>query len=184
MCHQCRQKTLDQKSICRTGATNCNKSYCGVCLNNIYGVDLKVALRCGHWRVFCLFKARSKARSRTGLATNTIFLYAFWKKIIDLPSGQINDPIYPYLSNNPGPDELAPRGWAWLKYLSLSFFLATRPTVFLRWHDIRQPHLVYDCFWNFRDTWTRSGVAHYKTFLKNNLRLKKSIEYNWVSNQA
>ena len=38
----------------------------------------------------------------TGLATNSFFLFPLCKKIIDLPGGQINDPIsLPFLQRTP-----------------------------------------------------------------------------------
>jgi len=41
-CHQCRQKTLDFKTICRSGICRGVKgNFCGVCLRNRYGQDAK-----------------------------------------------------------------------------------------------------------------------------------------------
>ena len=50
-CHQCRQKTLDLKSICRQTKTSkeCRYRYCVFCLKNIYGQDLKVILKDPNW---------------------------------------------------------------------------------------------------------------------------------------
>lgn len=49
-CHQCRQKTTDQKTICRSG--NCAGGrglFCGVCLRNRYGQDCRKALKDPEW---------------------------------------------------------------------------------------------------------------------------------------
>jgi len=49
-CHQCRQKTTDQKTICRSG--NCagvRGMFCGVCLRNRYGQDARKALKDPDW---------------------------------------------------------------------------------------------------------------------------------------
>jgi len=50
-CHQCRQKTDDQKTICR--GPNCfgvRGQFCGVCLRNRYGEDAKAALLDPEWQ--------------------------------------------------------------------------------------------------------------------------------------
>merc|ERR1719206_617308 len=49
VCHQCRQKTLDLKTICRQGARACSKAYCGICLKNIYGQDIRAVLKDPAW---------------------------------------------------------------------------------------------------------------------------------------
>ena len=49
-CHQCRQKTTDVKTVCRSG--NCagvRGYFCGVCLLNRYGQDAREALRDPNW---------------------------------------------------------------------------------------------------------------------------------------
>lgn len=49
-CHQCRQKTDDQKTICRgTSCFGVRGQFCGVCLNNRYGEDAKAALLDPEW---------------------------------------------------------------------------------------------------------------------------------------
>ena len=54
VCHQCRQKTLDLKTICRKGALGCTKAYCGICLKNIYGQDIRAVLKDAVWKCpFC-----------------------------------------------------------------------------------------------------------------------------------
>ncbi|KAI4470600.1 hypothetical protein MML48_1g02483 [Holotrichia oblita] len=50
-CHQCRQKTLDSKTYCRSG--NCvgvRGQFCGVCLKNRYGENAKDALLDPGWK--------------------------------------------------------------------------------------------------------------------------------------
>lgn len=49
-CHQCRQKTLDMKTICRN--PNCSGVrgfFCGPCLRNRYGEDVRAALKNPEW---------------------------------------------------------------------------------------------------------------------------------------
>ncbi|XP_033831422.1 cell division cycle-associated 7-like protein [Periophthalmus magnuspinnatus] len=49
-CHQCRQKTLDTKSVCRSGfCTGVKGQFCGPCLNNRYGEDVRTALLDPTW---------------------------------------------------------------------------------------------------------------------------------------
>lgn len=50
-CHQCRQKTLDMKTICRSGKCHgVRGQFCGVCLKNRYGEDVRVALKDPNWQ--------------------------------------------------------------------------------------------------------------------------------------
>jgi len=49
-CHQCRQKTSDQKTVCRSG--NCagvRGMFCSNCLRNRYGQDIREALKDRDW---------------------------------------------------------------------------------------------------------------------------------------
>ena len=49
-CHQCRQKTLDMKTICRSGKCHgVRGQFCGVCLRNRYGEDAREALKDPNW---------------------------------------------------------------------------------------------------------------------------------------
>ncbi|KAL1459805.1 hypothetical protein WDU94_011759 [Cyamophila willieti] len=49
-CHQCRQKTLDTKTFCRSGeCTGVRGQFCGVCLLNRYGEDIVKALLDENW---------------------------------------------------------------------------------------------------------------------------------------
>ena len=49
-CHQCRQKTLDAKTVCRSGSCNgVRGAFCGVCLKNRYGQDAREALKDPEW---------------------------------------------------------------------------------------------------------------------------------------
>lgn len=50
-CHQCRQKTLDSKTYCRsTTCVGVRGQFCGPCLINRYGEDAAVALRDPNWK--------------------------------------------------------------------------------------------------------------------------------------
>lgn len=49
-CHQCRQKTLDSKTYCRSGrCIGVRGQFCGVCLKNRYGEDIIDALLDPKW---------------------------------------------------------------------------------------------------------------------------------------
>lgn len=49
-CHQCRQKTSDMKTICRSGhCVGVRGQFCGVCLKNRYGENAKEALKDPNW---------------------------------------------------------------------------------------------------------------------------------------
>ncbi|KAM7373097.1 hypothetical protein PAMP_007977 [Pampus punctatissimus] len=49
-CHQCRQKTLDTKTVCRSGFCVGGKGqFCGPCLKNRYGEDVRTVLLDPTW---------------------------------------------------------------------------------------------------------------------------------------
>ncbi|NXP02220.1 CDA7L protein, partial [Thinocorus orbignyianus] len=49
-CHQCRQKTIDTKTVCRNqGCGGVRGQFCGPCLRNRYGEDVKSALLDPAW---------------------------------------------------------------------------------------------------------------------------------------
>lgn len=53
-CHQCKQKTMDRKTVCSRCSHNNNNStirgcYCGSCLLNRYGEDIDVVLQNSNW---------------------------------------------------------------------------------------------------------------------------------------
>ncbi|XP_059471088.1 cell division cycle-associated protein 7-like [Neocloeon triangulifer] len=49
-CHQCRQKTIDTKSVCRSGfCFGVRGQFCGACLKDHYGEDLAITLRDPKW---------------------------------------------------------------------------------------------------------------------------------------
>ena len=49
-CHQCRIKTMDNKTICRSGKCSGNRGmFCGTCLQNRYGQDARKALKNPNW---------------------------------------------------------------------------------------------------------------------------------------
>ena len=50
-CHQCRQKTIDTKTICRSGeCAGVRGQFCGICLRNRYGEDAREALMDPYWK--------------------------------------------------------------------------------------------------------------------------------------
>lgn len=49
-CHQCRQKTVDTKTVCRSGeCVGVRGMFCGPCLKNRYGEDVREALLNPKW---------------------------------------------------------------------------------------------------------------------------------------
>ncbi|RVE66983.1 hypothetical protein OJAV_G00112640 [Oryzias javanicus] len=49
-CHQCRQKTVDTKTVCRSGFCGGGKGqFCGPCLKNRYGEDVRTVLLDPTW---------------------------------------------------------------------------------------------------------------------------------------
>ncbi|XP_026155722.1 cell division cycle-associated 7-like protein isoform X2 [Mastacembelus armatus] len=49
-CHQCRQKTLDTKTVCRSGyCVGVKGQFCGPCLKNRYGEDVRTVLLDPEW---------------------------------------------------------------------------------------------------------------------------------------
>ncbi|CAJ1083948.1 Cell division cycle-associated 7-like protein [Xyrichtys novacula] len=49
-CHQCRQKTLDTKTVCRSGVcVGVKGQFCGPCLKNRYGEDVREVLLDPDW---------------------------------------------------------------------------------------------------------------------------------------
>ncbi|XP_026205296.1 cell division cycle-associated 7-like protein [Anabas testudineus] len=49
-CHQCRQKTLDTKTVCRSGyCVGAKGQFCGPCLKNRYGEDVRSVLLDPEW---------------------------------------------------------------------------------------------------------------------------------------
>ncbi|XP_027220298.1 cell division cycle-associated protein 7 [Penaeus vannamei] len=49
-CHQCRQKTIDTKTVCRSGeCVGVRGMFCGPCLKNRYGEDVREALLNPKW---------------------------------------------------------------------------------------------------------------------------------------
>jgi len=85
-CHQCRQKTMDTKTICRSG--NCvgiRGKFCGSCLRGRYGEDVAEALMDPHWscpvcRGFCNC---SICRNRNGKGATGILIHLAQSKGFD-----------------------------------------------------------------------------------------------------
>ncbi|XP_067951686.1 cell division cycle-associated protein 7-like [Watersipora subatra] len=74
-CHQCRQKTVDTKTICRNKeCTGVRGQFCGPCLKNRYGEDARKVLRDSKWICppcrgicNCSFCRRKAGRCATGI---------------------------------------------------------------------------------------------------------------------
>ncbi|KAJ7991626.1 hypothetical protein DPEC_G00285850 [Dallia pectoralis] len=74
-CHQCRQKTLDTKTVCRSGVCSGGKGqFCGPCLRNRYGEDVRCVLLDPDWSCpicrgicNCSLCRRREGRCATGI---------------------------------------------------------------------------------------------------------------------
>ncbi|XP_069589268.1 cell division cycle-associated protein 7 [Ranitomeya imitator] len=74
-CHQCRQKTIDTKTNCRNpDCMGVRGQFCGPCLRNRYGEEVKTALLDPEWRCppcrgicNCSFCRQRKGRCATGV---------------------------------------------------------------------------------------------------------------------
>ncbi|XP_055077646.1 cell division cycle-associated protein 7-like [Periophthalmus magnuspinnatus] len=74
-CHQCRQKTIDTKTCCRNeGCRGIQGQFCGPCLRNRYGEDVKKALLNREWQCppcrgicNCSFCRQREGRCPTGI---------------------------------------------------------------------------------------------------------------------
>lgn len=85
-CHQCRQKTVDQKTICRSGeCSGVRGMFCGRCLQNRYGEEAEAALMNPNWscppcRGFCNC---SICRNRNGKGATGILIHLAQSKGYD-----------------------------------------------------------------------------------------------------
>ncbi|XP_054760535.2 cell division cycle-associated protein 7-like [Lytechinus pictus] len=74
-CHQCRQKTNDMKTICRSATCfGVRGQFCGPCLRNRYGEDAREALLDANWtcppcrgNCNCSFCRKKQGRHATGI---------------------------------------------------------------------------------------------------------------------
>jgi len=85
-CHQCRQKTIDTKTVCRSGrCQGVRGQFCGICLRNRYGEDALEALKDPNWscppcRKFCNC---SICRNRNGKGATGILIQVAQSKGFD-----------------------------------------------------------------------------------------------------
>ncbi|XP_075602147.1 cell division cycle-associated 7-like protein isoform X2 [Balearica regulorum gibbericeps] len=84
-CHQCRQKTIDTKTICRNqGCGGVRGQFCGPCLRNRYGEDVKSALLDPAWICppcrgvcNCSYCRRQDGRCATGVLIHLAKFYGY-----------------------------------------------------------------------------------------------------------
>ncbi|XP_009280359.1 PREDICTED: cell division cycle-associated 7-like protein [Aptenodytes forsteri] len=84
-CHQCRQKTIDTKTICRNqGCGGVRGQFCGPCLRNRYGEDVKSALLDPAWICppcrgvcNCSYCRRRDGRCATGMLIHLAKFYGY-----------------------------------------------------------------------------------------------------------
>lgn len=84
-CHQCRQKTNDMKTICRSGACfGVRGQFCGPCLRNRYGEEAKEALKNENWHCppcrgicNCSFCRKKQGKSCTGIMIHMARFHGF-----------------------------------------------------------------------------------------------------------
>ena len=84
-CHQCRQKTLDMKTICRSGVCSGVRGFfCGVCLQNRYGQEIRKVLLDPEWacppcrgKCNCSICRNKAGKGATGVCTNVAQVNGF-----------------------------------------------------------------------------------------------------------
>ncbi|XP_014458627.1 cell division cycle-associated 7-like protein [Alligator mississippiensis] len=84
-CHQCRQKTIDTKTICRNqGCGGVRGQFCGPCLRNRYGEDVKSALLNPDWICppcrgvcNCSYCRKRDGRCATGMLIHLAKFYGY-----------------------------------------------------------------------------------------------------------
>ncbi|XP_051467702.1 cell division cycle-associated 7-like protein isoform X2 [Apus apus] len=84
-CHQCRQKTIDTKTVCRNqGCGGVRGQFCGPCLRNRYGEDVKSALLDPAWICppcrgvcNCSYCRRRDGRCATGMLIHLAKFYGY-----------------------------------------------------------------------------------------------------------
>ncbi|XP_067865026.1 cell division cycle-associated 7-like protein isoform X2 [Heterodontus francisci] len=84
-CHQCRQKTIDTKTICRNqDCSGVRGQFCGPCLRNRYGENVRLALLNPDWVCppcrgicNCSFCRRRDGRCATGILVHLAKFYGY-----------------------------------------------------------------------------------------------------------
>ncbi|XP_054847061.1 cell division cycle-associated 7-like protein [Eublepharis macularius] len=84
-CHQCRQKTIDTKTVCRNeGCGGVRGQFCGPCLRNRYGEDVKSALLDPDWVCppcrgicNCSYCRKRDGRCATGMLIHLAKFYGY-----------------------------------------------------------------------------------------------------------
>ncbi|XP_030057606.1 cell division cycle-associated 7-like protein isoform X2 [Microcaecilia unicolor] len=84
-CHQCRQKTIDTKTMCRNaGCGGVRGQFCGPCLRNRYGEDVKAALLDADWICppcrgicNCSYCRKRDGRCATGMLIHLAKFYGY-----------------------------------------------------------------------------------------------------------
>ncbi|KAL8165290.1 UNVERIFIED_CONTAM: hypothetical protein K2H54_038560 [Gekko kuhli] len=84
-CHQCRQKTIDTKTICRNeGCGGVRGQFCGPCLRNRYGEDVKSSLLDPDWVCppcrgicNCSYCRKRDGRCATGMLIHLAKFYGY-----------------------------------------------------------------------------------------------------------
>lgn len=84
-CHQCRQKTIDTKTVCRNGGCGgVRGQFCGPCLRNRYGEDVRTALLDPDWICpscrgicNCSYCRKRDGRCATGILIHLAKFYGY-----------------------------------------------------------------------------------------------------------
>ncbi|XP_049976803.1 cell division cycle-associated 7-like protein isoform X3 [Alexandromys fortis] len=84
-CHQCRQKTIDTKTVCRNqGCGGVRGQFCGPCLRNRYGEDVRTALLDPEWTCppcrgicNCSYCRKRDGRCATGILIHLAKFYGY-----------------------------------------------------------------------------------------------------------
>ncbi|EPY83257.1 hypothetical protein CB1_000577003 [Camelus ferus] len=84
-CHQCRQKTIDTKTVCRNQSCGgVRGQFCGPCLRNRYGEDVRAALLDPDWMCppcrgicNCSYCRKRDGRCATGILIHLAKFYGY-----------------------------------------------------------------------------------------------------------
>ncbi|XP_034819675.1 cell division cycle-associated 7-like protein isoform X7 [Pan paniscus] len=103
-CHQCRQKTIDTKTVCRNqGCCGVRGQFCGPCLRNRYGEDVRSALLDPDWVCppcrgicNCSYCRKRDGRCATGILIHLAKFYGYdnVKEYLERRIFKLSNPSY------------------------------------------------------------------------------------------
>ncbi|XP_040598246.1 cell division cycle-associated 7-like protein isoform X3 [Mesocricetus auratus] len=110
-CHQCRQKTIDTKTVCRNqDCGGVRGQFCGPCLRNRYGEDVRAALLDPEWTCppcrgicNCSYCRKRDGRCATGILIHLAKFYGY-----DNVKEYLERSVHPSILERLGPKEIPP----------------------------------------------------------------------------